>query len=76
MLYGRLCGAMDPGKCARALGIVAIAGYLGKKDRFDDRLAEFALGYADQNEKDFESFVGAVGSGRLEAIEYAGRTAR
>ena len=61
---------MDAGPGARAFGDpVAIAAYLGKGDGFDRAIADFSERYADQNEKDYEAFVEAVRSGRLEAIE-------
>ena len=54
---------------ARSGDPVAIAAYLGKSDGFDRSIADFSERYADQNEKDYEAFVEAVRSGRLEAIE-------
>ena len=57
-----------PGR-TRVRGPVAIAAYLGKGDGFDRAIADFSERYADQNEKDYEAFVEAVRSGRLEAIE-------
>jgi hypothetical protein len=36
---------------------------------FDEALVDFSARYADQNEMDYEAFVKAVRSGRLEAIE-------
>jgi hypothetical protein len=38
---------------------------LGKGDAFDRAVADFSVAYADQNERDYEAFVAAVGSGRL-----------
>ena len=43
--------------------------YLGRSGRFDRSIADFSERYADQNERDFEAFVGAVRSGRLDAVE-------
>ena len=34
---------------------------------FDNAIAEFAAAYADQNERDFKAFTGAIASGRLHA---------
>jgi hypothetical protein len=34
---------------------------------FDEAIADFAEAYADQNERDYEALVSAVGSGRVEA---------
>ena len=60
----------DPRPGARALGRrVAIAAYLGASDRFDQAIAEFAVDYADQNERDYAAFAEAVASGRLPVAE-------
>ncbi len=44
-----------------------ISDYLGRRDRFDEALAEFAVAYADQNDRDYGAFVEAARSGRIEA---------
>jgi uncharacterized protein (DUF2252 family) len=52
--YAQLCAetlARTHSKCGLA---PLIAGYLGTGTKFDDALAEFALAYADQNERDYE----------------------
>ena len=46
---------------------VAIASYLGKSDVFDRALADFAVAYADLNERDYAAMQAAVSSGRLTA---------
>ncbi len=46
---------------------IAIASYLGKGDTFDRAIADFAIAYADQNERDYEAFTAAVNSGKLTA---------
>ena len=66
-LYGRLCGATLARAHARWGDRLAIASYLGKGDAFDRAIAEFSSAYADQNERDYETFAKAVESGRLEA---------
>ncbi|WP_241978679.1 MULTISPECIES: DUF2252 family protein [Cryobacterium] len=48
---------------------MAIAAYLGKSDKFDKSVTDFSERYADQNDRDYALFAGAVGSGRLQAIE-------
>jgi len=65
--YGRLCGATLARGHARAGEPAILAGYLGRSATFDDALAAFALRYADQNDRDYEAFLAAVRSGRLEA---------
>jgi hypothetical protein len=48
---------------------VALAQYLGDGDAFDRSITDFSARYADQNEQDFQAFVQAVRSGRLQAVE-------
>jgi hypothetical protein len=67
--YGALCGWTLARAHARSGDPIAFAAYLGKGDRFDRAIADFAQAYADQNERDFEAFQDAVRSGRLEATE-------
>ena len=66
-LYGRMCAATLARAHARLGDRIAIASYVGKGDALDRAFADFAVAYADQNERDYEAFVGAVKSGRLEA---------
>jgi len=66
-LYGRLCGATLARAHARWGDRIAVAAYLGKGDAFDRAIADFSARYADQNERDYERFAGAVNSGRLVA---------
>ena len=68
-LYARACGWTLARAHARSGDAVAIAAYLGKSDGFDRSIEDFSERYADQNDRDFTAFVGAVRSGRLEAIE-------
>jgi len=65
----RLCGWTLARAHARSGDPVAIAGYLGSSDTFDEALGDFAKCYADQNERDFEAFMDGVRSGRLPAVE-------
>ena len=44
-----------------------MAGYLGPRLPFDEAIADFAVSYADQNERDFEEFTKAIADGRLQA---------
>jgi hypothetical protein len=46
-----------------------MGAYLGNSDTFDRSVTGFAERYADQNEQDYEQFVKAIRSGRLEAHE-------
>jgi uncharacterized protein (DUF2252 family) len=69
LFYANLCGQTLARAHARSGDPVGLAAYLGKKDRFDLSITDFAERYADQNERDYEAFVAAVESGRLEAVE-------
>ena len=67
--YAGICGWTLARAHARSGDPVAIAAYLGKSDRFDRSITDFSERYADQNEKDYQAFAGAIRSGRLEAQE-------
>ena len=43
----------------------AITGYIGRNDTFAKAMTKFAITYADQTERDYDSLVGAVKSGRI-----------
>jgi uncharacterized protein (DUF2252 family) len=67
MLYAQICGETLARAHARSGDRVAIAAYLGLSDRFDQAISEFADAYADQNQRDYDAFIEAVGTGRLHA---------
>jgi uncharacterized protein (DUF2252 family) len=67
--YAQICGWTLARAHARSGDPVAIASYLGSGDRFDRAMTDFAERYADRNEQDYEAFIHAVRSGRLEAVE-------
>jgi uncharacterized protein (DUF2252 family) len=64
--YAALCGAVLARSHARTGDAAQIAGYLGKGDRFDAALVEFAIRYADQNDADYALFKEAVADGQIE----------
>ena len=66
-IYGELCGWTLARAHARSGDRIAIAAYLGTSDVFDQAVAEFAVAYADQNERDHQALVDAVASGRITA---------
>jgi uncharacterized protein (DUF2252 family) len=68
MLYADLCGRTLAHAHAKSGDAASISGYLGKSDDFDLAIGEFALAYADQNEKDHAALVAAVKAGRIEAL--------
>ena len=59
-VYARMCAWTLARGHARSGDRFAIAGYLGRGERFDAAMAAFAADYADQNEHDFERFVGSL----------------
>jgi hypothetical protein len=67
--YAQLCGWTLARAHARSGDPVAMAEYLGRDDAFDKSITDFSERYADQNEEDYEAFVQAVKSGRLDAAE-------
>ena len=67
--YARTCGWTLARAHARSGDPVAISEYLGDDDAFDRSITDFSERYADQNEQDFQEFVKAVRSGRIEALE-------
>ncbi len=69
MTYASLCSWTLARAHARSGDPVAIAAYLGTSDKFDRSITDFSERYADQNDRDYKEFVGAVRSGRLQATE-------
>jgi uncharacterized protein (DUF2252 family) len=69
ILYAQLCGWTMARAHARSGDPVAIAAYLGRGDAFDRAITDFTERYADQNERDYQEFVTAIKSGRLECLE-------
>jgi uncharacterized protein (DUF2252 family) len=65
--YLRVCGACLARAHARTGDGAAISGYIGKKRTFANAVAEFAVAYADQTERDHQALVDAVNSGRIAA---------
>ena len=68
-LYGEVCGFLLARAHARSGDRIAIASYLGKSDSFDRALAEFAVAYADQNERDHAAVRQAADEGRTAVRE-------
>ena len=67
--YAGSCGWTLARAHARSGDPIAITEYLGDSDTFDRSITDFAKRYADQNERDYQAFVGAIRSGRLQALE-------
>jgi uncharacterized protein (DUF2252 family) len=67
--YAGICGWTLARAHARSGDPIAIAEYLGGGDEFDQSITGFCERYADQNEQDYQQFLKAIKSGRLEAAE-------
>ena len=67
--FAQVCGRTLARAHARSGDPVALAAYMGKKDRFERSITDFAERYAERNERDYEAFAEAIRSGRLAAVE-------
>ena len=67
--YAGICGWTLARAHARSGDPIAIAEYLGSSDEFDRSITDFSQRYADQNEQDYQDFLKAIKSGRLDAVE-------
>jgi uncharacterized protein (DUF2252 family) len=65
VVYGQLCGRVLARAHAKAGDPAALAGYLGSTDQFDEAVADYALLYADQVERDYAAFRTAIRRGRF-----------
>jgi uncharacterized protein (DUF2252 family) len=67
-LYATWCGRALALSHARSGSSVLLSGYMGKSDTFDEAIAEFAMAYADQNERDHAELARAVRLGKVPAV--------
>ncbi len=67
--YARLCGWTLARGHARSGDPIAMAEYMGADDTFDRAIADFSEAYSVQNQKDYDAFVNAVRTGRIEAVQ-------
>lgn len=72
-VFAELCGWTLARGHARSGDRIAIAAYLGASDQFDQAIADFAVAYAEQNQRDYDAVAAAVKAGRL-AGEVPGTT--
>jgi uncharacterized protein (DUF2252 family) len=63
--YAKFCGWALALAHARSGQPAMISGYLGKSDKFDKAISDFAIAYADQSERDHKILMKAVQKGRL-----------
>lgn len=66
-VYAQLCGWTLARAHARSGDRIAMSAYLGGKPTFENAIADFAVAYADQNQRDFAALQTAVEQGRLTA---------
>jgi uncharacterized protein (DUF2252 family) len=64
-IFATACGWTLARGHARSGQRIAIASYLGVRDRFDQAIARFAKSYADQAEKDYETLLKAIKQGKI-----------
>ena len=67
--YAALCGRTLARAHARAGDAMALSGYMGDDSEFDKAIAEFAMAYADQTERDWRALLDAIKAGRISAEE-------
>ena len=66
-LYAQVCAWTLARAHARTGDRIAIGAYLGRSDAWDNAIADFAVTYADQNEKDYAALKAAVAEDRVQA---------
>jgi uncharacterized protein (DUF2252 family) len=66
-LYAGLCAWTLARAHARSGDRIAIAAYLGHSETWDHAIADFAVSYANQNEKDYQTLKAAVADGLVSA---------
>jgi uncharacterized protein (DUF2252 family) len=67
--YGEWCGWALARAHAKSGDAATISGYLGNSSRFDDAVSNFALAYADQNERDYHALLEAIRAGKIAVLQ-------
>jgi uncharacterized protein (DUF2252 family) len=67
--YAKLCGHTLARAHARAGDAVTLSAYMGDDSEFDKAIAEFAMAYSDQTERDWRALLDAIEAGRITAEE-------
>ena len=65
--YGELCATTLARAHARSGDRVAIGAYVGRKDGFEQAVADFAAAYADKNQRDYATLEAACSAGVVTA---------
>jgi len=66
-IFAEMCGWTLARGHARSGDRIALSAYLGSGSGFDRAMGEFAMAYADQNDRDYQAMVAAVGGGATTA---------
>ena len=66
--YGEWCGWALARAHAKSGDAATISGYLGSSSRFDDAVSNFAVAYADQNERDYYALLEAIRAGKIAVL--------
>jgi hypothetical protein len=66
-LYARYCGRVLARAHCRSGDAVLLSAYMDDGGAFEDAIADFAVAYADQTERDHQALLAAVRAGRVEA---------
>jgi uncharacterized protein (DUF2252 family) len=64
-VYAQMCGWILARAHARSGDRIALAAYLGSGASFDQAMVRFATAYADQNDRDHQALLDAIGQGRI-----------
>ena len=67
-IYADWCGQALALSHSRSGHAALLSGYMGKSDAFEEAIADFAVSYADQNEKDHAALKSAVDRGKVKAV--------
>jgi uncharacterized protein (DUF2252 family) len=67
--YAEFCGWALARAHAKSGNPSLITGYLGNNETFDEAIADFAVSYADQNERDHALLLNAIREGKIEVYQ-------
>ena len=70
--YAEVCGELLARSHARSGDAVALAGYMGRSERFAEAITNFAVDYADQTEADYKTFLRSRFAPRKRAVKKPG----
>jgi uncharacterized protein (DUF2252 family) len=67
--YGEWCGWALARAHAKSGDAATISGYLGNSSRFDEAVSDFAVAYADQNERDYHALLQGIRGGKIAVLQ-------